>query len=781
MTKPSAPSYDSGFIGRRHLMTIYSGLFMQSKTSQKPSGFFEHSGCCLLFFLVLALGACASTTQQGAVSFAAGDALFGQGDVPGALAAWQGLKPSSPADQLAMAVRQSRSFREIGNTELALQTAGRALTEANALNDPQLKILARIELGLAELAVAKWPEAKADLTQARTEIGEQPLWSERAQIEVGLAALARVQPDMLAALEHYRKALAFAEKSQDTLLAATIAVSYCQLGADFNGVGSTGICAAAIAAVKPLPDGGRRNFLLISLAKIGQTKAVFESDLGLALLVEAELASRKLHDDRMLSFALGYQGSHFEAVGDFTAAERFTAAAADAAQRANAMESLYLWEWQAARLHHARHQDDLALSAYRRAVFCLQQIRQGVALGQSFRERVSPLYMGFADLLLKTAEAEAGQKQSEALLKEARGTFEQLKSAELQDYFQDRCVARFKARSQGLEQVAAATAVLYPIILPDRTVMLAGYSDGLTQTVTPIASGQMTAEIREFRQKLEKRTTFQYLKSAQQLHQWLIEPILPELKRRGIQTLVIVPDGALRTIPFAALHDGKQYLVENFALATTPGLSVTDPHKLPQESMDVLLNGLTESVQGFAALPNVSQELSQIQAQFGGTVLADKNFQIDAIDDEIKKNPFRIVHIASHGQFNRDSKRTFILTYDGKMNLDALEGLLKSSKYRDKPVELLTLSACQTASGDDRAALGMAGIALKAGARSALASLWYINDQASSDLVSLFYGNLKSHASKAEALRQAQRQLMRDKRYLHASYWAPFLLIGNWL
>jgi CHAT domain-containing protein len=197
--------------------------------------------------------------------------------------------------------------------------------------------------------------------------------------------------------------------------------------------------------------------------------------------------------------------------------------------------------------------------------------------------------------------------------------------------------------------------------------------------------------------------------------------------------------------------------------------------------MDVLLNGLTESVQGFAALPNVSQELSQIQAQFGGTVLADKNFQIDAIDDEIKKNPYRIVHIASHGQFNRDSKRTFILTYDGKMNLDALEGLLKSSKYRDKPVELLTLSACQTASGDDRAALGMAGIALKAGARSALASLWYINDQASSDLVSLFYGNLKSHASKAEALRQAQRELIADPRYLHAGYWAAFLLIGNWL
>jgi CHAT domain-containing protein len=107
---------------------------------------------------------------------------------------------------------------------------------------------------------------------------------------------------------------------------------------------------------------------------------------------------------------------------------------------------------------------------------------------------------------------------------------------------------------------------------------------------------------------------------------------------------------------------------------------------------------------------------------------------------------------------------------------------MASTTYRDQPVELLTLSACQTAVGDDKAALGLGGVAVKAGARSALATLWYINDQASSILITDFYEDLKKPGiSKARALQQAQLELLEDHRYDHPSYWSPFLLIGNWL
>ncbi|MGH8559001.1 MAG: CHAT domain-containing protein, partial [Methylococcales bacterium] len=124
----------------------------------------------------------------------------------------------------------------------------------------------------------------------------------------------------------------------------------------------------------------------------------------------------------------------------------------------------------------------------------------------------------------------------------------------------------------------------------------------------------------------------------------------------------------------------------------------------------------------------------------------------------------------------------FVLTSDGKISLDALGNMMGVSRYRNEPVELLTLSACQTAAGDDRAALGLAGVAVKAGARSALASLWFINDPASADLVTEFYRQLKKPGtSKAKALQQAQWLLLNDERYEHPGYWAPFLMIGNWL
>jgi CHAT domain-containing protein len=140
------------------------------------------------------------------------------------------------------------------------------------------------------------------------------------------------------------------------------------------------------------------------------------------------------------------------------------------------------------------------------------------------------------------------------------------------------------------------------------------------------------------------------------------------------------------------------------------------------------------------------------------------------------------VHIASHGHFDSDSKKTFVLTYDGKLDLDELERMIRPSQIRDKPVELLTLSACQTAAGDDRAALGLAGIAVKSGARSALATLWFVDDEASTMVVGDFYQELHTPGmSKARALQIAQIKVLTDPRYGHPCYWAPYLIIGNWL
>ena len=166
----------------------------------------------------------------------------------------------------------------------------------------------------------------------------------------------------------------------------------------------------------------------------------------------------------------------------------------------------------------------------------------------------------------------------------------------------------------------------------------------------------------------------------------------------------------------------------------------------------------------------------------GGEELLNNSFSRARFEAELQRVPYNIVHIASHGQFGDDPSETFVLAFDGQLTMDDLERAIKFGERREKALELLILSACETASGDDRAALGLAGVALKAGARSALATLWYISDQAAGELIVDFYRGVKSaKLSKAHALQQAQRQLAADPRYAHPAYWAPFLLIGNWL
>jgi CHAT domain-containing protein len=198
--------------------------------------------------------------------------------------------------------------------------------------------------------------------------------------------------------------------------------------------------------------------------------------------------------------------------------------------------------------------------------------------------------------------------------------------------------------------------------------------------------------------------------------------------------------------------------------------------------MKVLAVGVTEAVQGFPALPNVSAELQALHTLLGSETLVDREFSTANLEKKLKDERFTIVHVASHGEFGNEVDKTFLLTFDEKLSLDRLNQMVGVFRFRDDPLELLTLSACETAAGDDRAALGFAGMAIKAGARSALATLWNINDEASVDLVVDFYRELKEPSiSRAVALQRAQVKMLENPRYEHPGFWSPFLLINNWL
>lgn len=500
------------------------------------------------------------------------------------------------------------------------------------------------------------------------------------------------------------------------------------------------------------------------------------------LLNSAYQLSQTSGDQRAQSYAAGYLGRIYAANKRYDEALQLTEQATRAAQKANAPESEYLWHWQNGRIYKEQGNIDAAIAAYRLAVEKIQSIRGQLSARTAFKSVLGPVFFELTDLLLQRPNTISDKETVENYLKEARATMELLKAAELQDYFQDNCVTALQSKSASLDNLQSSTAVIYPIILKDRIEILLSLANEIKRFSTKIDSYDLKAKITNFRVLLEKRTTHQYMRYGRQLYDLIIRPMEETLKKNNIDTLVIIPDSSLRTIPLSALHDGKQFLVAKYALATTPGLTLTDPKPLKKDKLKVLVGGLTDGVQGFSPLPNVALEVEHIKDTYDSTVLMDKKYITRNVESELSKTNFSVVHIASHAQFSSVPDETFLLAYSDKFSMNRLESLMGQTKFRDDPVELLTLSACQTAAGDERAALGLAGIAIKAGARSALATLWYINDKASSILVSNFYDELKiKKLSKAKALQQAQLTLMKDKRYIHPSYWSPFLLIGNWL
>jgi CHAT domain-containing protein len=272
------------------------------------------------------------------------------------------------------------------------------------------------------------------------------------------------------------------------------------------------------------------------------------------------------------------------------------------------------------------------------------------------------------------------------------------------------------------------------------------------------------------------------------MYDWLLRPIEQDLASSSVETLVFVLDGALRNVPMAALHDGKKFLVERYSIALTPGLQLLSPKSLKQENLNVLVAGLTEArPPTFSALPNVANEVKTIQAAIPNQLLLNESFTSKNFQERIAAVPFPVLHLATHGQFSSQADDTFILTWDNKLKVNQLSSFLQSTESsKSKALELLVLSACETAAGDDRSALGIAGVAIRSGARSTVATLWRINDEASATLMGEFYNQLsqikKTGITRAEALRQAQLAILNNPDFEQEPYyWAAYVMIGNWI
>lgn len=743
---------------------------------------------CTGLILMLSAPFAAATSEGDAVR------SYRDGDFEAAAQEWARLAEQpqgSRAAQLRAIEGKAEALRALGMYPQAIAALKEALALTQELHDEASRASLLGSLGNILQVGGNPAEAEQALhtsLELAAKLGRHDIL---AATYTNLGNLRAFQERRRAALEAYRLGADQARQAgKPELQARALSNAAHVAGPAGDSNTASALAEQAHGIARGLPDSHDKAYLLISLGQFYAALPASGSSLQHAhqALIESLAVADAIADARARSYAQGYLAQLYQRRGRAAEAMELNRRAIAAIQGRNAPEIVYRWYWQQGGLKKTGGDRAGAIADYRLAVYHLQAIRSdlpvvGVSGKSSFREVLGPLYFELADLLLQQAGATAEHDQKQALLREARRTIELSKAAELQDYFQDRCVAAQQGRLAGNATVGPEVAVIYPILLPDRVELLVDFSDGIEEVQVPVGSAQLVETVREFRAKLEKRTTREYLPFGRQLYDWLIRPLQATLSAHHSKTLVFVPDGALRTIPMAALSDGNHFLIERYAIATTPSLALTDLKEAPPAKIQrALLNGLTQAVQGFSALPNVGAELQAVGRIYGGKTLQDREYVVNRIEEELEETPYNVVHIASHGQFQSDVRQTFLLAYDGKLNMDELEKLISPSRFHDQPISLLTLSACQTAAGDDRAALGLAGVAVKAGARSALASLWFINDQSATLLVTAFYEALHQPGmSKAAALQQAQLKLIADKRYSHPGYWSPFLLIGSWL
>ncbi|MEM1426412.1 MAG: CHAT domain-containing protein, partial [Cyanobacteria bacterium P01_H01_bin.130] len=425
-----------------------------------------------------------------------------------------------------------------------------------------------------------------------------------------------------------------------------------------------------------------------------------------------------------------------------------------------------------------------AIGAYSQAIQSFRYLRQDlVAIGTDvqfdFRETVEPAYRRLIGLLLQP-----GATTEE--ITQARDVIEALQVAELDNFFGDSCLT---ARPKSIETLDPKAAVLYPIFLDDRLDMIVAIGDRPLQHFSVKAqNAAIQKTLTEFYASLNPAYGIQAQKRlGKTLYDWLIAPIQDELDAAAVDTLVMVPDGPLRKIPMAALYDGDRYLVERYQFAISPALQLLPPSRKTLDAT-IFAAGLSEARQGFNALPGVTDELSNISQDFETELLLNEGFTADEFLHQLDHSSFPIVHLATHGQFSSSPEETYLLAWSDRLYIQDFDRLFRKRQVGVlSPIDLLVMSACQTAKGDDRATLGLAGFALRSGARSTVASLWSVNDESTAALMTEFYKSLsaqtagdRSGTEKAEALRQAQVQLLQSDRYNHPYYWSAFILIGNW-
>ena len=738
-----------------------------------------------------------------------------QGKIDDAIANWQQAKEiyqllDNQLGIIRTSINLASAFKNLGLYHRAVKLFEEIKPILSAQPDSNLKSAGLRSYGDMLRLIGNKTEAEAILKESLNIATKLNATQEQVKTLLTLGNTLSIASDQLinqtyqVALKYYQQSLSICRSSDYCLatslpLQINLAQLHLLLKTDRWWQGET-LISPIRSALKLLPDNQKHIYQQINFAhNLIELRQKAQSE-GLTLkntpswseieeIVEDIIVKANyIQSSKAESYGLGLKGKIAEQKQEWAKAQELTERALSLASNVNLGEISYLWQWQLGRINRAQGNIKTAINNYSDAVETLGNLSKDLVaidsnIQYSFHQNVEPVYRELINLLLQpdSKSNSSNSEVSENNLEKARNVIESLQLAELHNFFREACL---DAKPVKIDQVDHQAAAIYPIILGDRLeIILSIPNQPLQNYSVSVTQAELEREIKLLRQTLVIRSRRAFYNPAKKLYNWLIRPEIEALKAHNINTIVVVPDGLLRNIPLSALYDGKQYLVENFSVAITSGLQLLTPISVKDMKLKTLAVGLTQERQGFSALDFVNQELTEIQTQTDSLVLVDQDFTTQAFQQEITLSNYPIVHIATHGQFSSSLDSTFLLAWDDKISINQLDQILQSrTPSQREAIELLVLSACETATGDRQAALGLAGMAVRAGARSTLATLWSVNDQATAEMMSNFYQQLGTKQfPKAEAVRKAQLSLLNTSRHSHPFYWAPYVLLGNWL
>ncbi|AFZ03083.1 CHAT domain-containing protein [Calothrix sp. PCC 6303] len=737
--------------------------------------------CILLAFLAFSIPSFANvpklTTAQNLNH--QGNTLFEQGKIEAALTSWQESeqlysKLGDITGKIGTQLNQAKAWQSLGFYQRSHSILKRVSKTLNHQPDSPLKVSGLLNFGNILRLTGDFSAAQSTLQQGLELTQKLDLPKDRDLVRFQLGNLAVARGFLEEALFYYQQT---ALPNSSVRLPALVK----QMGILIQ-LHQLADAQKLIVPIQNLllnlPETQLSIYTKIEFAEVLIQLNNRENSVAAEILVAANQEAEKIGELRAQSYALGRLGHLYEQTQQWEDAKKLTQQAINIAEKKRADDIIYQWQWQIGRIEQATNNIPKAIANYTEAVNILQSLRQDlVAVNQdvqfSFRSSVEPVYRQLVDLLLQ-------QPNQEHLIK-ARKTIEALQTAELANYFRQACN---QIKPISVEKIDPHAAIIYPIILRDRIeVILSIPNQALHHYATSIPQSEVEVAINRMRQSM-RQTSFEEerLAVAQQIYTWLIADAANQLANLPIDTLVFVLDGSLRNIPMAALHDGEKYLVEKYQIAIAPSLEIypSQPRRLSQ--VKAVLAGISKPHQELDALPGVEEEIKTIRSKISATVLLNENFTVNNLQKKLKTPSVSILHLATHAQFSSQVEDTFILTWNQKLNPQQLNTLLSERELDAPPLDLLILSACQTAKGDNRATLGLAGVATRSGTRSTLASLWTVNDTSTTLLMQEFYNHLLSQKlTKSAALRQAQLYLLQQPEFKHPFHWASFIMVGNWL